>query len=367
MANLQRVGFISDAIGCSIALADMRIAQGRLREAMRTYERGLQLATQGASFLRGAADMHVGISQLYYERDDLIAATQHLLRSKELGDLAGLPQNPYRWCVAMAHIRMAEGDLNGALDLLHEAEHLYTGDFSPNVRPVPALKTRVWVAQGRLGEALGWAREQGLSIEDDLSYLREYEHITLARILLAQYQQDHAVDTILDATGLLERLLKAAEDGGRTGSVIEILILLALVHQMQGDIPAALTALERALMLAEPEGYVRIFVDEGHPISLLLEQAAKHGIAPNYVHHLLRAFGKDEDRARVDEGLIELLSARELEVLRLLGTDLDGPDIARQLVVSLNTLRTHTKNIYTKLGVNNRREAMRRADELGLL
>jgi LuxR family transcriptional regulator, maltose regulon positive regulatory protein len=172
MARLQRVGFISDALGCSIALADLRIAQGRLREAMRTYERGLQLATQGASFLRGAADMHVGISQLYYERDDLIAATQHLLRSKELGGLAGLPQNPYRWCVVMAHIREAEGDLNGALDLLHEAERLYAGDFSPNVRPVPALKTRVWVAQGRLSEALGWAREQGLSIEDDLSYLR---------------------------------------------------------------------------------------------------------------------------------------------------------------------------------------------------
>jgi LuxR family transcriptional regulator, maltose regulon positive regulatory protein len=367
MARLQRVGFISDALGCSIALADLRIAQGRLREAMRTYERGLQLATQGASFLRGAADMHVGICQLYYERDDLIAATQHLLRSKELGGLAGLPQNPYRWCVAMAHIREAEGDLNGALDLLHEAERLYAGDFSPNVRPVSALKTRVWVAQGRLSEALGWASEQGLSIEDDLSYLREYEHITLARIRLAQYQHDHAVDTILDATGLLERLLKAAEEGGRTGSEIEILILLALAHQMQGDISAALTSLERALTLAEPEGYIRIFVTEGHSISLLLEKATKHGIAPNYVHQLLRAFGKAEDRARVEQGLIDPLSERELEVLRLLGTDLDGPDIARYLVVSLNTLRTHTKNIYTKLGVNNRREAVRRAEELGLL
>lgn len=367
MANLQRVGFISDAIGCSIALADLRIAQGRLREAMRTYERGLHLATQGAYFLRGAADMHVGMSQLYYERDDLIAATQHLLRSKELGDLAGLPQNPYRWCVAMAHIRMVEGDLNGALDLLHEAEHLYAGDFSPNVRPVPALKTRVWVAQGRLGEALGWAREQGLSIEDDLSYLREFEHITLARILLAQYQRDRSDHAMLGAIGLLERLLKAAQNGGRTGSVIEILILLALAHQLQGDTRAALTALEHALTLAEPEGYVRIFVDEGHPIFLLLEKAAKHRIAPNYVHQLLQAFGKADDRAYVDQDLIDPLSERELEVLRLLGTDLDGPDIARHLVVSLNTLRTHTKNIYTKLSVNNRREAVRRAEELGLL
>ncbi len=367
MAKLQRIGFISDAIGCSIALADLRIAQGRLREAMRTYERGLQLATQGASLLRGAADMHVGKSQLHYEHDDLNAATQHLLRSKELGDLASLPQNPYRWCVAMARIREAQGDLDSALDLLHEAEPLYASDFSPNVRPIPALKTRVWVAQERLGEALGWAREQGLSIKNDLSYLREFEHITLARVLLAQYKRERNGHSILDALGFLERLLKAAEEGGRTGSVIEILILLALAHQIQGDIPAALKALERALTLAEPEGYVRMFVDEGSPMASLLEKAMKHRIAPNYVRQLLAAFGKVEDGTPGDQSLIEPLSERELEVLRLLGTDLDGPDIARQLIVSLNTLRTHTKNIYTKLGVNNRRAAVRRAEELGLL
>ena len=118
--------------------------------------------------LRGTADMYVGMSELYRERNDLHAATQHLLRSKELGELAGLPQNRYRWCVAMARIREAQGDLDGALDLLYEAERLYVGDFFPNVRPVAASVTRVWVAQGRLGEALGWAREQGLSVEDDL-------------------------------------------------------------------------------------------------------------------------------------------------------------------------------------------------------
>ena len=180
----------------------------------------------------------------------------------------------------MARIREAQGDLDGALDLLHEAERLYVSDFFPNVRPVAALKTRVWVAQGRLGEALDWAREQGLSAEDDLSYLREFEHITLARVLLAQYKSDRADRSILEAMGLLERLLQAAEAGERTGSVIEILVLQALAHQMQGDIPAALVPLERALTLAEPEGYVRIFVDEGPPMAVLLEEAAKHGIAP---------------------------------------------------------------------------------------
>src|SRR5438270_3071465 len=374
MALVQRSGHISDAIGCSIALADIRISQGRLREAMSTYERGLQLAAeQSALPLRGAADMHVGMSELHRERDDLHAATQLLLRSKELGEHTGLPQNRYRWCVAMAHIRAAEGDLAGALDLLHEAERLYMGDFFPYVRPIAALRTRVWIAQGRVGEALDWAREQGLSVHDDLSYLHEFEHITLARMLLAQYTSDRAVRFLREAMGLLERLLQAAEAGERTGSMIEILVLQALAHQMQGDIPAALAPLERALSLAEPEGYVRVFVDEGPPMAVLLEAAAKHGDpawgagnAPNYVRQLLTAFGSASDRTPVKQVLIEPLSERELEVLRLLGTDLNGPEIARELVVSLNTLHTHTKNIYSKLGVNTRRAAVSRAEELDL-
>ncbi|MDQ5854715.1 MAG: helix-turn-helix transcriptional regulator, partial [Chloroflexota bacterium] len=151
MARLQRAGHLSDAVGCAITLADLRIAQGRLHEAMRTYEQGLQLATaQGEPVLRGAADMYVGMSELRREQNDLHAATQHLLRSKELGEHTGLPQNPYRWRVAMARIRQAQGDLLAALDLLDEAERRYVSDFSPNVRPIAALKTRVWVAQGRV-------------------------------------------------------------------------------------------------------------------------------------------------------------------------------------------------------------------------
>ncbi len=266
----------------------------------------------------------------------------------------------------MARVRQAEGDLGGALDLLNEAERLYAGDFFPNVRPVPALRARVRVAQGEWGEALGWAREQGLSVDDDLSYLREFEHITLARVLLARYAAERAEASLREATRLLERLLRAAEEGARTGSVLEILVLRALAHQAGGDIPAALASLQRALVLAEPEGYVRIFIDEGPPMASLLRAAAKQGITPNYVRRLLAAVGKTEDSAPVSQGLIEPLSERELDVLRLLGTDLGGPDIARELVVSLNTVRTHTKNIYTKLGVNNRRAAVRRGKELDL-
>jgi LuxR family maltose regulon positive regulatory protein len=121
------------------------------------------------------------------------------------------------------------------------------------------------------------------------------------------------------------------------------------------------------LTLAEPEGYVRIFVDEGPHMASLLKAGAKHGIAPSYVHRLLTALNTTADGAPASQGLIEPLSERELEVIRLLGTDLDGPEIARQLVVSLNTVRTHTKNIYAKLGVNNRRAAVRRAQELDLM
>src|SRR5580692_7995279 len=164
MAGLRRAGHIADTFGCAIAIADIRRTQGRLGEAMRTYEQALQRASQpGGPVLRGTADMYVGMSELHRERDDLPAATQQLLRSQELGEHTGLPQNRYRWRVAMARIREAEGDLGGALDLLDEAERLYVSDFFPNVRPVPALKARVRVAQGELGEALGWARERGLS------------------------------------------------------------------------------------------------------------------------------------------------------------------------------------------------------------
>ena len=243
MAGLRRAGYIADTFGCAIALADIRRAQGRLGEAMRTYEQALQrVPEQGGAVLRGTADMYVGMSEVHRERDDLPAATQQLLRSQELGEHTGLPQNRYRWRVAMARIRQAEGDLGGALDLLNEAERLYVGDFFPNVRPVPALKARVRVAQGEWGEALGWAREQGLSVDDDLSYLREFEHITLARVLLARYAAERAEASLHEATRLLERLLRAAEEGARTGSVLEILVLQALARQALGDIPAALAA-----------------------------------------------------------------------------------------------------------------------------
>jgi LuxR family transcriptional regulator, maltose regulon positive regulatory protein len=367
MASLERAGYHSDVLGGSIALADMRLAQGRLRDATSIFERGLQRAKRSQPVLRGAADMHVGLSQLLCERDKLDSARQHLQASRELGDYNGLPQNRYRWRVAMARIREAEGDLVGALDLLGEAERLYVGDFSPDVRPVPAMRARVLVVQGEWRAALDWARERGLSADDDVSYLHEFEHVTLARALLARYSAERDERSIQAACGLLQRLGQAADEGGRTGSLIEILVVRSLAHQARGDIPLALGGLRRGLTLAQPEGYVRIFADEGPPMASLLRAVAKQGTPGGYVRRLLAAVGATAASATVSQGLVDPLSARELDVLRLLGSDLDGPDIARELVVSLNTVRTHTKNIYAKLGVNNRRAAVRLAHELDLM
>jgi LuxR family maltose regulon positive regulatory protein len=367
MASLETAGYLADTLGCALALADIRIAQGRLRDAMATFSRGLETASSSTDHvMRGAADMHVGMSELFRERNDLDAALHHVRTSIDLGEHAGLPQNAYRWRVAMAQIRTTQGDLVGALTLLDEAERLYTNDFFPDVRPIAALRARVWVMQGEVDAALGWAREHSLSSDDALSYVREFEHVTLARTLMANQTKDRASRSMLEATTFLARLLAAAEEGQRSRSVIEILILQALAHQTLADMPAAYASLQRALMLAEPEGYVRIFLDEGAPMTALLRAAAQKGIAPDHVGRLLADTTGIDRPPAVQQNLVDPLSSRELEVLQLLRTDLSGPEIARELMVSLNTMRTHTKTIYTKLGVNNRRAAVRRAAELGL-
>ena len=367
MACLDEGGFSSDVVGGAVTLADIRIAQGRLREAMSTYQRGLARAEAAVPALRGAADMHVGMSRLFLERNDLEAARYHLALSQELGTRADLPKNPHRRRLTMARLAQLDGDLGAALDLLDEAERLYDADFSPDVRPIHAVRARLWLADDRLGDALDWARDRGVSVDDDLSYLREYEHITLARVLLARSAADRDRVSLREATGLLDRLLFAAEEGERTGSVVELSVLEALARRADGDEPGALSSLERALTLAESEDHVRGFLDEGPGLAELLHAEVDRGVARRYALRLLDDGPAADDRAPDQTSLVEPLSVRELEVLRLLGTDLDGPAIARRLFVSLNTVRTHTRNVYAKLGVNGRRAAVRRATELDLL
>jgi LuxR family maltose regulon positive regulatory protein len=276
--------------------------------------------------------------------------------------------------LAQARLKESTGEWDAALNLLDEARRGYVKTAIPNLQPIEAHKARVYLKQGRLDKAQAWVWERNVSTEDDVCYLNEYEHLTLIRVRLTE-------GSFSGINDLLERLLVLAETQKRTGSVIEILLTHALVHQAQGNRPQALAALEHALTLAEPEGYLRTFVDEGEPMRLLIldfrstiEESARNGVHPlsGYVDKLLTVFPQPPATAakskieNLKSQIVEPLSEREMEVLRLLRSELSGPEIAQQLIVSLNTLRTHTKNIFNKLGVNNRRAAIHRAEELDL-
>ncbi len=376
--KLRTSGNVPDAITTTVVLADIGLVLGHLKEAISTSEQLMQFVMdQGEPIPPDTADLYRELSGLYLEQGNLGAAAQHLQTSKELGEKAELPVWRYRWCIDQARLNETQGDPDGAIALFNEAQHQYIRTPLPDFRPISAMKARIWVAQGMITKALEWVGDQGLSVDDDLGFLHEYEHITLARVLIAQYQDDRKDASIHAAVRLLARLLQAAKEGSRMGSVIEILILQALAFQAQGNITDALPTLERALALAEPEGFVRIFAAEGKLMAELLKRLeTKSGTLERkqYIRKLLSSYDVPSGNTSVEkkyEGhpqtLVEPLSERELEVLRLLRTDLKGPEIARELMVSLSTMRTHTQNIYAKLGVNDRRAAARRAEELNLL
>lgn len=386
--NLYAAGHVADVLGCSITLADIELTQGKLGDAQRTYQHALELAAHDVSQPRGAADMYVGLSRVAVERGDLARAADYLREADKLGESGGLPQNPYRWRVAMALLRQAEGHAATAVDLLEDAEQVYVGDFSPNVRPLAAARARVLAASGEVADGLAWARRRGVSATDEVTYLREYEHVTLARVLLADHAASGEVASLSDAAALIDRLLPAAETGGRIGVVIEMLVLQALARAAARDPERALESLERALRLGEPEGWVRVFTNEATLMTDLLQRLARRHRRWSFLSQLLEAMTSPHETAgdsassppdaiAVHTGtsgaggpgrqyLIDPLSSRELDVLRYLGSDLDGPVIARSLGVSLSTVRTHTQHIYAKLGVTNRRAAVRRAHQLNL-
>ena len=366
MASLAKAGHQADMVGGTIVRADIRLAEGRVAEARRLYEDGLALAMASQPPLRGATDMHTGLAAIAYERGQFDDARAHLARGRELGDKHAFPRDLYRSRLVLARIAQAEGDMESALRLLGESERLYLSEFAPDTHPVAAIRARILIAHGRLAEARAWAVDRAIRAEDPVSYVAEFEHTTYARLLVAE-ASDGRPDAAADALRLLDRLLAAAGDGRRDGSRLGILLTQALALDVGGDAAGALHALDTAVGIAESQGYVRTFLDEGPAMTRLLKVAARQPSAPPYIHELARASSGVERRPRVQQGLVESLSDRELEVLRLLRSDLDGPEIAQQLVVSLNTLRTHTKNIYAKLGVSSRRAAVRRAEELDLL
>ena len=378
--NMQKLGNQVFVIASAFAVADMQVALGRLGEAQKTLRQAIeQAAALGQEAESVTAHHHLGLALLAHEQGDDKAVAGHWQTAADLGQHTTLVDWRHRWNLALARLKESAGEWDAALDLLDEARRGYVKTAIPNLQPIEAHKARVHLKQGRLDKAQAWVRERGLSVADEANYLGEYEYLTLARTRLAERS--------FDGVGpLLQRMLALAESQKRVGSVIEILLTQALLHQAQGEQTRALAALGRALGLAEAEGYLRIFADEGEGMRLLILdigvqiEKQSHGRDHrliSYVEKILAAFPQPESKfenpkhlrttqMQASKILVDPLSERELEVLRLLRSDLSGPEIAGRLVVSLNTLRTHTKNIFNKLGVNNRRAAVRRAEELSL-
>lgn len=370
MASLQRGGYIIDAVGGSIGLADLRIAQGRLHDALAIYQSGLDLSIDhGLRAPSGMADMFAGMSELHREWNDLDSAVELFAKSESLGEAAGSPQHPYRWRVALAQLRVSLGDLESAITLLDEADQRYASDMFPKVRPIPAMRARVWIAHGRLDEALAWASKRGVSLDDPIDYLSVFDHLTLARVMLAKAGEERTVDAVEPTMGLLERLRLAADDAGWVGSLVETLVLESLGYQRLGNSPAARASLGRALSLAEAGGYVRMFVDEGEPMRRLLREMVGNGEG-RHAQRVLRAWDGTERTATAGTsaaGLVEPLTPREIEILRLIAAGLRNQEIADRLYISLPTVKRHVANAYGKLGVTHRTEAIARANALGIL
>ena len=371
--HLHAAGNLVDELDSTVVLADMWVASGRPGQARRLHEQALRTAVEGGEpYPRATADLHVGLAELDREVDDLKGAESHLDTARVVGERAAITENRHRWFVARAQLHAARGDLDAATDLLDQAEARYRPGFYPDVRPIASMRARLQIAAGDLAATTRWALDRDVGVDDDPDYLREHEHLTLARLQLARHRTTppgHACG--LPATlGLLDRLHAAAADAGREGSTLEIRVLSALCHDALGDRPAALAALGSALVeTPEPDSHVRLYLDEGAPMVALLRHAATYGErggpAREQARRLLERAGTPA--AVAGKPLADPLSQRELEVLRLLDSELTGPEIAGQLYVSLNTLRTHTRRIFTKLDVRTRAAAVRRARERGLL
>ena len=377
----ERTGDLAAAVAAQEKVGSIRRIQGRLHEAKTLYERALELATDGKGRCHPVATKAlVGLADILREWNDLDAAMDLLQRSI---DLAG------RWSeimtasgyLVLTRVRQAQGDLDGAAEVIDRAQRLVAAwDISEiDDSFADVIQTRVWLAQGDFTALERWMERRDLTREGVAAalaphegqvppdYVRQIEYAALARVYVAQRMPDEALEILMPTT-------RAAEKLGWTAVTIETLALPALAFRAQGDVEQALDALKRALPLGEPSGYVRTFVDEGGAMADLLREAAAQGIALEYVNKLLAAFEVAEHGALGQPGpppqaraSTETLSERELEVLRLLNTSLSSTEMADELVVSVNTVRTHVRSIYSKLGVHSRYEAVARARDLKLI
>ena len=349
---MHRAGHVADLLGCTIALADMQLARGRLTDAMAAHRRALAAAQREPVPPRGTADVHTGVATLLLERDGWPPPSSTCSASAALGEGAALPQNAYRWRLAMATLRQLDGDVPGALELLDEAERDYDTDYSPDVRPVAAVRARLELRHGRTADALAWAqcpravrgRRADLPARVRAPHPRARPAGGAGRA--PRPPQDRS-------TGSCAACSTRRNGADAAAASLDVLLLQARAAARQRqDAATALRHVRQALELAEPQGCVRSVLDHGPVVVELLRALARQPAASPYVRHLLEQRGDRPPCVPAQSTGPERLSEREVEVLRLLTSDLDGPGIARTLVVSVNTVRTHTKSIYAKLGVN---------------
>ena len=368
IADSQAANDYFVAINALCELADLRMAQGKLHKAAATCRDAIRMAgesrRQSKKQLPIAGYAFGRLSVVLREWNDLTAALNYAQKCVELGKYWGQADTLILSHNFLARALLANGDTASALNVIRAAKQI-ASNISPRYRDFAAAsEASVLLAMGDVAAATRWVRQSGLSVDDE-SYRPIRNYILLARILIAQAQFEGAMM-------LLARLLEMAEVSGAMGYVIEISILQSRATQASGNIEQALNLLERALSLAEPEGYIRIFVDEGAPMGRLLRSAIAKGIELSYAGKLLTALEADTEEKhqpmiRAQASIYEPLSERELEVLRLLTTHLSSTDIAGELIISVNTVRTHIKSIYSKLDVHSRDEAVQKAEALHLL
>ncbi len=367
----QAAGNFHAALGSVSRLAELETIQGHLHQAAKTYRQAIQLGAEwgGGQPLPGAGRAHVGLAQVLYEWNDLDGAAHDLRQGIYLGEQCGEQEVVLEAYLTLARLQQAQGQANAAIEALERAVALPARDSKLlDTGHVPSWQARISLAQGDLNAASRRADSlvSELSLPDVPDFRFEVPYLTLVRVWIAQDKRP-SDGSLEEATGLLERLLQAAEAEGRVGRVIEILVLCALAFQAQNNVAQAITSLEHALSLAEPEGYVRVFVDEGSAMKKLLRQAMSRDIAPDYLPKLLSTFDVSYKTYTPTQPLTDPLSERELEVLRLLTTHLSSTEIAQELVIAVSTARTHIKSIYSKLGVHSRTQAVARAQDIDLL
>jgi LuxR family maltose regulon positive regulatory protein len=373
----QQAGNLMMAVISTCHLAELSMIQARLHQAREIYEQALDLAVDDQGRLLPVAGVAlIGLGNLLREWNDLEAARRHLLEGIDLAERWG-EVGAINGYVGLARIKQALGDPRGARQAIQTAQRLAISFDAMEMDDilVGANQVRLWLEQGELGPAVRWIEERGLGGNTSLAQLEEevgsasltfyktLEYLVLVQVTIAQGQPAQALE-------VLELLHPAAEAGGWTWYVVGILILKSLAFQAQGNSTQAMTCLEGAITLAEPGGYVRIFIDEGPPMAALLRTAVARNIAPQYASKLLAAFDAHGEVAPTlpqIQAMIEPLSERELEVLRLIAAGLSNREIAQELVIAISTAKTHINNIYRKLDVSSRTQAVARARELNLL